>query len=298
MPINIRAKPSHSKLSAVAKSSGHNDGSSSHSRLSRSAKQGKCKQAVSSTPGCRSGLEPGCVSGGVPAPTSKLAGAQGSLSKPGSKIKTGTATDKGSTRGSATAPGGKTLSMENIQSLSAAYATSGTMYPSEQESLEPTGGYPKGSLTLGRTTSRSSYTSRTTATGSSPNITSSGTHNVLDTCENHAVLSGGTSSLRRQSGRCTQTSDLARQAEVSTYDLQAQLRDLQRENDSLRRELEGGRDRKTSHGMNSVDFWNQDVKRDKGSRREDGVRTLVVKDQYRVNQEVVQVRNLTKTFSV
>uniref|UniRef100_A0A3Q3BAM5 ELKS/RAB6-interacting/CAST family member 2 n=1 Tax=Kryptolebias marmoratus TaxID=37003 RepID=A0A3Q3BAM5_KRYMA len=255
---------------------------------------------VHSTPGCRSGLEPGCVSGGVPAPTSKLAGAQGSVSKPGSKIKAGTAADKGSARGSATAPGGKTLSMENIQSLSAAYATSGTMYPSERESLEPSGGYHKGTMTLGRSTSRSSYTGRSTATGSSPNITSSGMHHMSDTCGDQAVLSGGTSSLRRPSGRCTQSSDLAGRAEASTYDLQAQLRDLQRENDSLRRELEGGRNRKTSHGMNSVDFWGPDIKRDKGSRREDGVRTLVVKDQYRVNQEDIQVRNLTdistKTF--
>ncbi|XP_037832996.1 ERC protein 2 isoform X2 [Kryptolebias marmoratus] len=288
MPINIRAKPAHSKLSAVAKSSGHTDGSTSHSRFSRSPKQTKGKQAVSSTPGCRSGLEPGCVSGGVPAPTSKLAGAQGSVSKPGSKIKAGTAADKGSARGSATAPGGKTLSMENIQSLSAAYATSGTMYPSERESLEPSGGYHKGTMTLGRSTSRSSYTGRSTATGSSPNITSSGMHHMSDTCGDQAVLSGGTSSLRRPSGRCTQSSDLAGRAEASTYDLQAQLRDLQRENDSLRRELEGGRNRKTSHGMNSVDFWGPDIKRDKGSRREDGVRTLVVKDQYRVNQEDIQ----------
>uniref|UniRef100_A0A3Q3B984 ELKS/RAB6-interacting/CAST family member 2 n=1 Tax=Kryptolebias marmoratus TaxID=37003 RepID=A0A3Q3B984_KRYMA len=212
----------------------------------------------------------------------------------------GSAPDKGSARGSATAPGGKTLSMENIQSLSAAYATSGTMYPSERESLEPSGGYHKGTMTLGRSTSRSSYTGRSTATGSSPNITSSGMHHMSDTCGDQAVLSGGTSSLRRPSGRCTQSSDLAGRAEASTYDLQAQLRDLQRENDSLRRELEGGRNRKTSHGMNSVDFWGPDIKRDKGSRREDGVRTLVVKDQYRVNQEDIQVRNLTdistKTF--
>lgn len=289
MPINIRAKPAHSKLYAVAKSSGHTDGSASHSRFSRSPKQGKGKQGVSSTPGCRSGLEPGCVSGGVPAPASKLAGTQGSVSKPGSKIKAGTAADKGSAHGSARAPSGKTLSMENIQSLSAAYATSGTMYPNKQESLEPSGGYPKGTLTLGRSTSRSSYTGRTTAMGSSPNLPSSGTHHMSDTCGDQAVLSGGTSSLQRQPGRCMQTSDLT---EVSTYDLQAQLRELQRENNSLRRELKGGMDRKTGYGTNSVDFWSPDVKRDKGSRRDDGVRTLVVKEQYRVNQEVIQVRNL------
>ncbi|XP_037540756.1 ERC protein 2 [Nematolebias whitei] len=294
MPINIRAKPAHSKLSAVAKSSGHTDGSASHSRFSRSPKQGKGKQAVSSTPGCRSGLEPGCVSGGAPAQASKLAGTQGSVSKPGSKIKAGTAADKGSAHGSARAPSGKTLSMENIQSLSAAYATSGTMYPSKQESLEPSGGYPKGTLTLGRSTSRSSYTSRTTAMGSSPNITSSATHHMSDTRGDQAAFSEGTSSLQRQSGRFMQTSDLAVRTEASTYDLQAQLRELQRENNSLRRELKEGMDRKTGYGTNSVDFWSPDVKRDKGSWREDGVRTLVVKDQYRVNQEEMQSEDIRR----
>uniref|UniRef100_A0A3Q0S3A7 ELKS/RAB6-interacting/CAST family member 2 n=1 Tax=Amphilophus citrinellus TaxID=61819 RepID=A0A3Q0S3A7_AMPCI len=196
---------------------------------------------------------------------------------------------KGSTRGSATAPGGKTLSMENIQSLSAAYATSGTMYPSERESLEASGGYPKGTMTLGRSTSRSSYTGRTIATGSSPNITSSGIHHSSDPCGDQTFFSGGTSSLRRQSGRHTQIMDSAGRGEVSTFDLQAQLRDLQRENNNLRRELEGGKDGRTGPNMNSVNFWSPDVKREKGVRREEGVRSSTVKDQYKTNQEDLQV---------
>ncbi|KAL3974541.1 serine/threonine-protein kinase LATS1/2 [Sarotherodon galilaeus] len=288
MPLNIRAKPTQSKLSAAAKGSGHTDGNSSHSRFSRSPKHGKGKQAVSSAPGARSGLEPGSVSGGVPATPSKLTGGQGSVSRPGSKIKADPEAGKGSTRGSATAPGGKTLSMENIQSLSAAYATSGTMYPSERESLEPSGGYPKGTMTLGRSTSRSSYTGRTTATGSSPNITSSGMHHLSDPCGDQSFLSGGTSSLRRQSGRHTQIMNSAGRGEVSTFDLHSQLRDLQRENNNLRRELEGGRDGRTGPSMNSVNFWSPDLKREKGVRREEGVRSSIVKDQYRTNQEDLQ----------
>lgn len=297
MPLNIRAKPTQSKLSAAAKSSGHSDGSSSHSRFSRSPKHGKGKQAVSSAPGARSGLEPGSVSGGVPAASSKVIGGQGSMSRPGSKIKADPEAGKGSTRGSATAPGGKTLSMENIQSLSAAYATSGTMYPSERESLEASGGYPKGTMTLGRSTSRSSYTGRTTATGSSPNITSSGMHHSSDPCGDQTFFSGGTSSLRRQSGRHTQIMDLAGRGEVSTFDLQAQLKDLQRENNNLRRELEGGRDGRTGPNMNSVNFWSPEVKREKGVRREDGVRSSIVKDQYRTNQEDLQVSLFQDMFS-
>ncbi|XP_045911631.1 ERC protein 2 isoform X2 [Micropterus dolomieu] len=286
MPLNIRAKPSQSKLSAGPKSSGHTDGSTSHSRFSRSPKQGKGKQAVSSAPGSRSGLEPGSVSGGGPAPASKLTGSQGSVSRPGSKIKPGSAADKGVSRGSATAPGGKTLSMENIQSLSAAYATSGTMYPTEQDSLEPSGGYPKGTMTLGRSTSRSSYTNRTTAMGSSPNITSYGLHHPSDPYGDQTLHTAGTSSLRRQSGRHPQALDPFAREQVSTFDLQAQLRELQRDNDNLRRELDGGRDGRTGPGTNNVNFWGPEVKREKGVRLEEGVRTSVLKDQYRTNQEV------------
>uniref|UniRef100_A0A3P8P829 ELKS/RAB6-interacting/CAST family member 2 n=1 Tax=Astatotilapia calliptera TaxID=8154 RepID=A0A3P8P829_ASTCA len=259
--------------------------------MDRSPKHGKGKQAVSSAPGARSGLEPGSVSGGVPATPSKLTGGQGSVSRPGSKIKAEPEAGKGSTRGSATAPGGKTLSMENIQSLSAAYATSGTMYPSERESLEPSGGYPKGTMTLGRSTSRSSYTGRTTATGSSPNITSSGMHHLSDPCGDQSFLSGGTSSLRRQSGRLTQIMNSTGRGEVSTFDLHSQLRDLQRENNNLRRELEGGRDGRTGPSMNSVNFWSPDGKREKGVRREEGARSSIVKDQHRTNQEDLQPGN-------
>lgn len=280
MPLNIRAKPSQSKLSAGSKSSGHADGGASHSRFSRPTKPGKGKQAVSAAPGSRSGLEPGCVSGGVPALGSKSAGGQGSGSRLGSKVKPAS---KGVIHGSGTAPGGKTLSMENIQSLSAVYATSGTMYPSEQDSLEPSGGYPKRTMTLGRSTSRSSNSSRTRAIGnSSPNINSSALHHSLDPYEDKYLEPTGTASLRRHYGRAL---DPAGQGDAPAFDVQAQLRDLQRENDNLRRELDRGR----SCSTNNVNFWSPEVKKDKGARRDEGVRSL--KDQQRSNHEDVQVRD-------
>lgn len=289
MPLNIRAKPSSQiKLSAVSKSSAHADGGTSHSRFSRPPKHGKGKQVASSAPGSRSGLEPGCVSGGVSAPVSKTAGGQGSVSKPGLKIKLAA---KGVSHGSGTARGGKTLSMENIQSLSAAYATSSTMYPSERESLEPSGGYPKGTMTLGRSTSRSSYNNRTTATGSSPNITTYGLHHSSEPNEDKTLHPVGRSSSWRRSGRQSQALDSTGQGDVSTLDLQVQLSDLQRENDNLRRELNGVRDGRTGPGINNVTFWSPNVRRDRGMKREDGARTSGLKDQYRTDQEDLQVRH-------
>ncbi|XP_076022384.1 ERC protein 2-like [Genypterus blacodes] len=291
MPLNIRAKPAQSKLSAVSKSSGHTDANATHLRFSRTPKQQtKVKQGTTSTPGCRSGLEPGCVSGGGTASGSKFSGSQGSSQRLISKTKPGIAAEKGAAPGSATAPRGKTLSMENIQSLSAAYATSGTMYPSERVTLEPSGGYPKGTMTLGRSTSRSSYTGRSMGMGSSPNITSYGTSHQSDLFGDHnqTLIPGRTSSLRRQPGRHSQVLDSFEQGDFASFDLQAQLKELQRENDQLKRELDGGREGRTGPGTNSVNFWSPDAKRDKGARREDGVRTSILKDHFRTNQEDLQ----------
>uniref|UniRef100_A0A8C5H6U3 ELKS/RAB6-interacting/CAST family member 2 n=1 Tax=Gouania willdenowi TaxID=441366 RepID=A0A8C5H6U3_GOUWI len=186
--------------------------------------------------------------------------------------------------GSATAPGGKTLSMENIQSLSAAYSTPGTLYPNERESLEPTDGCLKGTMTVGRNASRRSNIGRRTAMGSSPNITSSGVHHSLEPCADQIPLSAGTPGPRHPSGRQTQTMNSTGHGEGSTFDLHAHLRDLQRENDTLRRELDITRDERTGPGMNSV--WSPDAKRDKRVRREDGMRSSFGN---RINHEDLQV---------
>ncbi|XP_077580220.1 ERC protein 2-like isoform X2 [Stigmatopora nigra] len=272
MPINVRGKPMQTKLSAVSKSSTHADGNASHSRVSRSAKQGKGKQTkTSSIPGCRSGLEPGSVS----SPVSKVSGGQASLSR--LDLKKPTIVNTKQTCGSATAPGGKTLSMENLQSLNAAYGTSG-MYSCERDTFEPSGSYPKGTMTLGRNTSRSSYSGRGIGVASNPNI------NNADL--NHHY---GTSSLKGQSGRYSHALDSTGHEEPPSSDVQAQLRDLLRENDSLRRELNGGKDGRKGYSFKDVNFWSSDIKRDKGIRREDGTRTSALKHYHRADQDNIQV---------
>ncbi|XP_077466317.1 ERC protein 2-like isoform X2 [Stigmatopora argus] len=271
MPINVRVKPMQSKLSAVSKSSTHAEGNASHSRFSRSAKQGKSKQAkTSSIPGCRSGLEPGSVS----SPVSKVSEGQASLSR--LDLKKPTIVNTKQTCGSATAPGGKTLSMENLQSLNAAYGTSG-MYPCERDAFEPSGSYPKGTMTLGRNTSRSSYSGRGSGVASNPNI------NNADL--NHHY---GTSSLKGESGRYSHALDSTGHEEPPSSDVQAQLRDLLRENDNLRRELNGGKDGRKGHSFKDVNFWSSDIKRDKGIRREDGARTTALKHYHRADQDNIQ----------
>lgn len=77
---------------------------------------------------------------------------------------------------------GKTLSMENIQSLNAAYATGGPMYFTDAEEpvgmgsvgsgLNPT--VPKNTMTLGRAGARVPYGVRAAIMGSSPNINTGG----------------------------------------------------------------------------------------------------------------------------
>ncbi|XP_053704393.1 ERC protein 2-like isoform X1 [Synchiropus splendidus] len=284
MPLNIRAKPTQSKLSAGTKSSGFPSSSSSHSRLSRLPKHGKAKHSGSSVPGCRSGLEPGSVSGGLTRQAPKVD--RGSVSRIASKAPAGNTTDKKAALGSATAPGGKTLSMENIQSISAAYATSGTMYPSEQDALELSGGYPRGTMTLGRSTTRSSKNGRSTVAGSSPNIHSSMLHPSPDSCGDQTLTSPR--EFKPPAARYPPPLDLTGRSEGPSFELQVQLRDLQRENDPLRRELDGGREARTGHSSNNVNFWSSDMKRDKAVRREDGVRSSILKDHHRMHQEDVQ----------
>ncbi|XP_052337771.1 ERC protein 2-like isoform X1 [Oncorhynchus keta] len=189
--------------------------------------------------------------------------------------KLGVASGSGS-KSAGTGSGGKTLSMENIQSLNAAYATSGPMYLSDRDALASSGGYPKGTMTLGRATSRTSYTGRTTALGSSPNITTtSDSQGYGDQSHTQHLQAGGPSGLLRQAGRG---------GEGGGEDIQVQLRELQRENELLRREMDGERDGREGRMSSSVNsrknFWSPEVKsRDRGMRKEEGTLTSILKEQ-------------------
>ncbi|XP_027556716.1 ERC protein 2 [Neopelma chrysocephalum] len=184
---------------------------------------------------------------------------------------------------------GKTLSMENIQSLNAAYATSGPMYLSDHEGVASTT-FPKGTMTLGRATNRAVYGGRVTAMGSSPNIASAGLSHtdVLSYTDQHGGLTTSAHHHHHQ------VPSMLRQVRDSTMlDLQAQLKDLQRENDLLRKELDI-KDSKLGSSMNSIKtFWSPELKKERVLRKEEAARMSVLKEQMRVSHEENQHLQLT-----
>ncbi|XP_075844990.1 ERC protein 2 isoform X1 [Microtus pennsylvanicus] len=186
---------------------------------------------------------------------------------------------------------GKTLSMENIQSLNAAYATSGPMYLSDHEGVASTT-YPKGTMTLGRATNRAVYGGRVTAMGSSPNIASAGLSHtdVLSYTDQHGGLSGSSHHHHHQ------VPSMLRQVRDSTMlDLQAQLKELQRENDLLRKELDI-KDSKLGSSMNSIKtFWSPELKKERVLRKEEAARMSVLKEQMRVSHEENQLLDARRT---
>ncbi|KAJ7316861.1 hypothetical protein JRQ81_003023 [Phrynocephalus forsythii] len=184
---------------------------------------------------------------------------------------------------------GKTLSMENIQSLNAAYATSGPMYLSDHEGVASTT-FPKGTLTLGRATNRAVYGGRVTAMGSSPNIASAGlSHSdLLSYTDQHGGLTTASHHHHHQ------IPSMLRQVRDSTMlDLQVQLKDLQRENELLRKELDI-KDSKLGSSMNSIKtFWSPELKKERVLRKEEAARMSVLKEQMRVSHEENQHLQLT-----
>uniref|UniRef100_A0A665T9S8 ELKS/RAB6-interacting/CAST family member 2 n=1 Tax=Echeneis naucrates TaxID=173247 RepID=A0A665T9S8_ECHNA len=189
--------------------------------------------------------------------------------------------------------GGKTLSMENIQSLNAAYATSGPMYLSDHEGVGSTATYPKGTMTLGRATSRAMYGGRVTAMGSSPNIASVG----LPHADLLSYSDLGSLSMLHPHHHQGVPSALLRQAVRGSggelLEMQAQLRDMQRENEMLRRELDL-KDSKLGSSTNSIkSFWSPELKKERIMRKEEAARTSVLKEQMRVTHEENQHLQMT-----
>uniref|UniRef100_A0A4W6DQ44 ELKS/RAB6-interacting/CAST family member 2 n=1 Tax=Lates calcarifer TaxID=8187 RepID=A0A4W6DQ44_LATCA len=189
--------------------------------------------------------------------------------------------------------GGKTLSMENIQSLNAAYATSGPMYLSDHEGVGSTATYPKGTMTLGRATSRAMYGGRVTAMGSSPNIASVG----LPHADLLSYSDLGSLSMLHPHHHQGVPSALLRQAVRGSggelLEMQAQLREMQRENEMLRRELDL-KDSKLGSSTNSIkSFWSPELKKERIMRKEEAARTSILKEQMRVTHEENQHLQMT-----
>ncbi|XP_032892459.1 ERC protein 2 isoform X6 [Amblyraja radiata] len=203
------------------------------------------------------------------------------------------------TNSSGTGGAGKTLSMENIQSMNAAYATSGPMYLSDHEGVASTS-FPKGTMTLGRATNRATYGGRVTAMGSSPNIASAGLPPGVDALSfadhhHHPPAHLVTPSPHHHHHHLHQVpSSTLRQVRDSTLiDLQVQLKDLQRENDTLRKELDI-KDTKLGSSMNSIKtFWSPELKKERVLRKEEAARMSLLREQMRVSHEESQHLQLT-----
>lgn len=168
--------------------------------------------------------------------------------------------------------------MENIQSLNAAYATSGPTYLSDNEATVPLTGLdiPKNTMTLGRSGTRLPYGTRTTVTGSSPNIAS----DSIAFGDHHVPASMAS----------TVPHSLRQARDNTIMDLQTQLKDVLRENELLRKELDT-RESKLSSSMNSIKtFWSPELKKERALRKDEVSKIAVWKEQYRVIQEETQVR--------
>ncbi|XP_038594898.1 ELKS/Rab6-interacting/CAST family member 1-like isoform X2 [Micropterus salmoides] len=192
---------------------------------------------------------------------------------------------------------GKTLSMENIQSLNAAYATGGPMYFTDTvddpvgigslgSGLNPS--LPKSTMTLGRAGARVPYGIRAAIMGSSPNInTGGGGGGGGAVIPSDAIAFGG--EMQNQLSQAATVPHSMRQVrDGAMSDLQTQLREVLRENELLRRELEA-KESKLSSSMNSIKtFWSPELKKERALRKDEATKMAVWKEQYRVVQEETQ----------
>uniref|UniRef100_A0A672G672 FIP-RBD domain-containing protein n=1 Tax=Salarias fasciatus TaxID=181472 RepID=A0A672G672_SALFA len=203
-----------------------------------------------------------------------------------------------STGGSGGGPGGaggKTLSMENIQSLNAAYATSGPMYLSDNEVAMAGDHLPKSGgtvTTMGR--QRVTYGSR----GSSSGVVAASTPNISTSVPANAVLpagmmAGDALAFGDHHMASTVPHSLRQARDNTILDLQAQLKEVLRENEMLRREVEV-KESKLSSSMNSIKtFWSPELKKERALRKDEVSKITVWKEQYRVIQDEAQHLQMT-----
>ncbi|XP_033997783.1 ELKS/Rab6-interacting/CAST family member 1-like isoform X2 [Trematomus bernacchii] len=203
-----------------------------------------------------------------------------------------------STGGSGGGPGGaggKTLSMENIQSLNAAYATSGPMYLSDNEVALASDHIPKSGgtmTTMGR--QRVTYGSRSSNSGvvaaSTPNISTSVPGGVLLPS---GMMAGDALAFGDHHMASTVPHSLRQARDNTILDLQAQLKEILRENEMLRREVEV-KESKLSSSMNSIKtFWSPELKKERALRKDEVSKITVWKEQYRVIQDEAQHLQMT-----
>nr|XP_043891728.1 ELKS/Rab6-interacting/CAST family member 1-like isoform X2 [Solea senegalensis] len=203
-----------------------------------------------------------------------------------------------STGGSGGGPGGaggKTLSMENIQSLNAAYATSGPMYLSDNEVAMAGDHIPKSGgtvTTMGR--QRVTYGSR----GSSSGVVAASTPNISTSIPATAVLpagmmAGDALAFGDHHMASTVPHSLRQARDNTILDLQSQLKEVLRENEMLRREVEV-KESKLSSSMNSIKtFWSPELKKERALRKDEVSKITVWKEQYRVIQDEAQHLQMT-----
>ncbi|KAL2093815.1 hypothetical protein ACEWY4_011127 [Coilia grayii] len=178
--------------------------------------------------------------------------------------------------------GGKTLSMENIQSLNAAYATSGPMYMSDNEvAIATTSDLPKSTVTLARSTGgRVPYGVRGAVMGSTPEMAVALPGMAVTPCD-----TVGFAELHAAS---TVPHSLRQARDNTIMELQVQLKEVLRENELLRREVDI-KESKLSSSMNSIKtFWSPELKKERALRKDEVAKISVWKEQYRALQDETQ----------
>uniref|UniRef100_A0A8C2ZFI5 ELKS/RAB6-interacting/CAST family member 1 n=1 Tax=Cyclopterus lumpus TaxID=8103 RepID=A0A8C2ZFI5_CYCLU len=187
----------------------------------------------------------------------------------------------------------KTLSMENIQSLNAAYATGGPMYfidtvedsigiGSLGSGLNPS--LPKNTMTLGRAGARIPYGVRAAIMGSSPNINTGGGGGGMPS---DAIAFGG--EMQNHPPQAATVPHSMRQVRRrSVFFFFCCNLEVVAMFDVIFFQLEA-KESKLSSSMNSIKtFWSPELKKERALRKDEATKMSVWKEQYRMVQEETQ----------